>query len=72
VIALAGFGFDADSVRATRDRPCVSFEAMDDLVVAFMKLIMDPLAMWVPITRAASWNSLFFIADALMLSSADL
>ena len=45
VIALAGFGFDADSVRATKDRPCISFEAMNDLVIAFMKLIMDPLAM---------------------------
>ena len=28
VIALAAFGFDADSVQATEDRPSVSFEAM--------------------------------------------
>lgn len=45
VIALAAFGFDTDSTRATEDRPSVSFQAMRMITTAFMKLAMDPLAM---------------------------
>ncbi|CAM9573088.1 unnamed protein product, partial [Scytosiphon promiscuus] len=43
VIALAGFGFDADSVRATADRPSVSYQAMGNILEALMALLMDPL-----------------------------
>ncbi len=45
VIALAAFGFDADSLRATEDRPSVSFQAMHTIVSAGMRLLMDPLSM---------------------------
>ncbi|CAN0250653.1 unnamed protein product, partial [Scytosiphon promiscuus] len=45
VIALAAFGFDADSVRATRERPCVSFDAMSKVVAAAIALFTDPLMM---------------------------
>lgn len=45
VIALAAFAFDADSVRATKDHPCVSIDAMRRLADAIMALLMDPLAM---------------------------
>ena len=45
VIALAAFGFDADSLRATEDRPSVSFEAMRSIIAAIMRLLMDPLSM---------------------------
>lgn len=45
VIALAAFGIDADSLRATEDRPCVSYQAMGQLVAAAMALTVDPLMM---------------------------
>lgn len=45
VIALAAFAFDADSVRATKDHPSVSFAAMRKIADAIMALILDPLAM---------------------------
>lgn len=44
VVALAAFGFDADSLNATEDRPCVSFQAMHNIIAAMMKLMLDPIA----------------------------
>eukprot|EP00903_Cladosiphon_okamuranus_P007588 g7361.t1 len=57
VIALAGFGFDADSVRSTKDRSSVSFDAMRKVVAAFMRLLLDPLSMlgWETIPTLLPW-----------------
>lgn len=57
VVALAAFGFDADSVRATEDRPSVSFEAMGSIASAIMKLVMDPVSMleWTAIPTLLPW-----------------
>ncbi|CAN0178058.1 unnamed protein product, partial [Ectocarpus fasciculatus] len=55
VIALSGFGFDADSVRATKDRPSVSFDAMGRIVEAFLALSVDPLAMLGWSTLSSLW-----------------
>eukprot|EP00752_Nemacystus_decipiens_P003173 g2936.t1 len=44
VVALAAFGFDADSLRATEDQPSVSFQAMRLIIAAMMKLMLDPVA----------------------------
>ncbi|CBJ30458.1 cytochrome P450 [Ectocarpus siliculosus] len=56
-IALSGFGFDADSVRATKDRPSVSFEAMGAIVEAALALSVDPLAMlaWSTLSSLLPW-----------------
>ncbi|CAN0057062.1 unnamed protein product [Scytosiphon promiscuus] len=43
VTALAAFGFDADSLRATEERPCVSLNAMNKIATAGMALTVDPL-----------------------------
>lgn len=45
VIALAAFGVDVDSVRATVERPCKSFDAMATKTSAIDKLITKPLDM---------------------------
>ncbi|CAN0228567.1 unnamed protein product [Pylaiella littoralis] len=57
VIALTAFAIDADSVRATKDRPCVSFEAMRGITGAIMALLMNPLAMlgWVMFPSLLPW-----------------
>ncbi|CAM9729929.1 unnamed protein product [Ectocarpus sp. 4 AP-2014] len=56
-IALSGFGFDADSVRATKDRPSVSFEAMGAIIEAALSLSVDPLAMlaWSTLSSLSPW-----------------
>ncbi|CAN0394924.1 unnamed protein product, partial [Ectocarpus sp. 12 AP-2014] len=56
-IALSGFGFDADSVRATKDRPSVSFEAMGAIFEAALALSVDPLAMlaWSFLSSLSPW-----------------
>ncbi|CAN0022014.1 unnamed protein product, partial [Ectocarpus fasciculatus] len=55
VISLSGFGFDADSVRATKDRPSVSFEAMGRIVEAALALSVDPLTMLGWSTLSSLW-----------------
>ncbi|CAM9835267.1 unnamed protein product [Ectocarpus fasciculatus] len=55
VIALSGFGFDADSVRATKDHPSMSFEAMDAIFEAALALSVDPLAMLGWSTLSSLW-----------------
>lgn len=57
-IALSGFGFDADSVRATKDRPSVSFEAMGAIVEAALALSVDPLSMLVVFGEAVRAGSI--------------
>ncbi|CAN0553677.1 unnamed protein product, partial [Ectocarpus sp. 12 AP-2014] len=53
----SGFGFDADSVRATKDRPSVSFEAMGAMFEAALALSVDPLAMlaWSILSSLSPW-----------------
>eukprot|EP00752_Nemacystus_decipiens_P003174 g2937.t1 len=57
VVALAAFGFDADSLRATNDRPSVSFQAMRTIIDSIMRLVMDPLSMlgWVTMPALLPW-----------------
>ncbi|CAM9461272.1 unnamed protein product [Ectocarpus fasciculatus] len=55
VIALSGFGFDADSVRATKDRSSVSFDAMGAIFEAALALSVDPLAMLGWSTLSSLW-----------------
>lgn len=47
VIALAAFGVDVDSVSATAELPCKSFDAMTSKTSAIDKLILKPLDMYV-------------------------
>ncbi|CAM9435860.1 unnamed protein product [Hapterophycus canaliculatus] len=68
VIALASFGFDADSVRATKDRPCASFEVTGKIVDALMALLIDPIAMF----GWAVAPSMFPLARATKKSSTQL
>ena len=44
-VALAAFGLDADSLRATKGAPCPSFDCMETILKAFMALILKPLSM---------------------------
>eukprot|EP00752_Nemacystus_decipiens_P014601 g13003.t1 len=46
VIALAAFGVDVDSVSATVETPCESFDAMESKTYAVDKLLLKPLDMW--------------------------
>lgn len=57
IIALTAFGFDANSMGATKDKPCKSYDSMAVIFDSLMALVMQPLAMvgWVTLRSILPW-----------------
>lgn len=45
IIALTAFGFDANSMGATKEKPCKSYDSMAVIFDSLMALLMQPMAM---------------------------